>query len=113
MSTWNYRVCKETYNKGAPYEEIGYTIREAYYTASGEIWGVTEVTSGLYGDNLDDIKDGLRKMHMALDKDVIDLDTIIFAKLDQNDGINWDEVDNDNFQTKYAEELKNKYGTID
>lgn len=79
--TWNYRVCKETY-KGDGYEEVGYSIREAYYTKSGEIWAVTEGAKGLYGESLDDIKDGLEKMAKALEKEIVDLDTIVYAKED-------------------------------
>lgn len=80
MSHWNYRICKETYGKGTPYEEVGYTIREAYYNNDGEIWAVTEGSKGVHADDLNGIKTGLDWMMLALGKEVVDLDTIVFAK---------------------------------
>ena len=37
MSTWNNRCIVQTYNKGKPYEETTYSIREVYYDDDGEV----------------------------------------------------------------------------
>lgn len=86
MSHWNYRVCKETYNKGEPIECIGYTIREVYYTSDNNVWGVTDGSKGIYGDSIDDIKYSLAKMTQAIDRATLDLDTLIFSEMDTAEG---------------------------
>jgi hypothetical protein len=80
--TWNYRICKETYRKGDPHEEVGFTIREVYYNKDGGIWAATEGSKGVYGDSAEDIRQGLEWMSLALSKDIIDMDTFVFAKPD-------------------------------
>lgn len=108
MSHWNYRLCKTTYNKGEEYEEVGYEIREAYYNKDGGIWAVTEEAKGVYSDEgIDGVKQVLEWMKLALDKDIIDLDTFVFAKadFDKDDGIDWDRIDDPDFQETFAVEL--------
>lgn len=82
--TWNYRLCKTTYNADdEETKEVIHEIREAYYNKDGGIWAVTEHAVGVSSDDgLDGIKDAFRKMQLALDKDVIDLNTFVFAKAD-------------------------------
>lgn len=82
MGHWNYRVCSETYNKGEPHEEVGYTIREVYYTSAGNIWGTTTGDKGVYGSDLNEITDGLAKMQQALTRPVLNLDTLEFSNID-------------------------------
>jgi len=84
MSHWNYRVCKETYSKNTQDEEVMYTIREAYYNKDGGIWAVTEGAKGVSGESIDDLKQALEWMHLAINKEVLDLDTFVFAKADHN-----------------------------
>ena len=76
--TWNYRVCKETYGNGTQNVEIGYSIREAYYNKNGGIWAVTERAKSPYGESIEEIKQCLELMRLALNKEVIDLDTFVF-----------------------------------
>ena len=105
--SWNYRVVKETYRKGTATEEVGYEIREAYYNEDGTIWGITEDSKGLYGESLDDLKKGCHLMALSLDKDIIDLDTFVFAKPDFDNGdIDWDRIDEEDFDAEFAEQLK-------
>lgn len=79
--TWNYRLCKTTY-KGEGYEEDSYEIREAYYNNAGGIWAVTENAKGVYGETIDEVKTCMAYMQAAFEKEVIDLNTFIFAKAD-------------------------------
>lgn len=73
--TWNYRICKEVSYKGQPLEEEYYSIREVYYDGD-KITGVTENAIGVSGSTVDEIKFSLEKMGLALNKDVINLDTL-------------------------------------
>ena len=75
MTTWNYRVCKETYGKNTNDEEVYYSIREVYYDGD-EIASVTENAVGVSGSTIDEIKYSLEKMQLALNKDVVDVDTL-------------------------------------
>jgi len=79
--SWNYRVCKSTYTVG-DISEASFEIREVYYNKVGDITAVTENAVGVVGDDIDEIKIVLGKMQLALSKDVVDLDTIVFAKYD-------------------------------
>ena len=82
--SWNYRLCKSTY-KGADYEEVSFTIREVYYNKDGTIWAVTENGTSPFGENVEEVKDVLAKMSSAFEKEIIDIDTLIFAKHHEND----------------------------
>ena len=81
--SWNYRVCKEIYGKGTLYEEIGYTIREVYYDVNGRVTLCTEDSAGLYGESVNEIKAILERMQEAINKDVIDVDTV-FNEIQDN-----------------------------
>lgn len=82
--SWNYRVCKETYSKGTQDEEVGFTIREVYYNKNGEIYAMSENSANIYGESLLELGEVMKKMIVSLNKEVIDLDTFIFAKADEN-----------------------------
>ena len=82
--SWNYRLCKETYRKDCADEEVGYSIREAYYNKNGGIWAITEHAIGVYGESVDDIKRCLEWMQSALEKEIIDLDVFVFEKADSD-----------------------------
>ena len=77
--SWNYRLCKSTY-KGDGYEEVSYVIHEVYYNKDGSIWAVTENGASVYGESVGEAKEVMDKMLRAFEKDVIDLDTIVFAE---------------------------------
>lgn len=74
--TWNYRVFKETYNKGNDDEEFIFSIRETYYDENGKVNGYTNPIAP-FAESLDGLKWVLEKMQIALNKDVIDLDADI------------------------------------
>jgi hypothetical protein len=79
MGTWNYRVCKETYNKGTDFEEVDFSVREVYYNNTGEIWAAAEKAAGIYGESVDEVRNGIEKLMLAVNKEVVDLDTIVYA----------------------------------
>lgn len=84
MSTWNHRVCKETEN-----EYVNFSIREVYYNSKGEIWAVDENPCHVYcsedweEEPLDSLKKTLTWMLGALEKPIVDLDTIKFAEMEE------------------------------
>lgn len=94
---WNHRVCKERC-KGRP-DITTYTIREVYYNDDGSITGVTEDAIGVYADDefyhpeplpserevVGEMKVTLERMLRALEKPVVDLDTIEYAKWNNED----------------------------
>jgi len=82
MMSWNYRVCKITYNQGTDYEEVSYEIREAYYNKDGGIWAVTENPKGIAADSEESILTSLEWMKQAVERPVLDLDTFVFADSD-------------------------------
>ena len=84
MSHWNYRLCKKTH-KYDTYEEVLFSIHEAYYNKAGGIWAITEESVNVYGDSIDDVKQALSWMNLALSKETIDLDTLVFDKPDNVD----------------------------
>ena len=107
MSHWNYRLCRITYNKGEEYEEVGYEIREAYYNKDGSIWAVTEEAKEVYSDEgVAGIRQVLEWMTLALDKEIIDLDTFKFATADFDKDGNAD-LDDPDFEEAFAQELAN------
>jgi hypothetical protein len=79
--SWNYRVCKSTYTAEAN-SEVFFEIREVYYNKAGDITAVTENAVGVVGEDTSEINRVLEKMQLALSKDIVDLDTIVFAKYD-------------------------------
>jgi hypothetical protein len=110
MGTWNYRLCKETAREHDGEPVIYYSLREAYYNADGEIWAVTEGEASVGFDqypfeNFDPVKEAERtfdRMRQALDRPIVDLDTIVFADsgVDMDDASevidNIDDLDLDN-----------------
>lgn len=75
MTHWNYRVCKETYKPGTPDEEVSFTIREVYYEGE-KITGVTMNGVSALGESVEELTEVLQKMSLALNKDVVDVDTL-------------------------------------
>lgn len=82
MSHWNYRVCKTTYSKGTQGEEVGFAIHDVYYNDKGEITAVTENSVGPYGETVDELLHSIDRMRESVNKEVIDLDTLVFAMRD-------------------------------
>jgi hypothetical protein len=82
MSHWNYRVCKTTYSKGTQDEEVNLAIHEVYYNSKGEINATTENSVGPSGETIEELLKSIERMRESVNKDVIDLDTIVFAKGD-------------------------------
>ena len=78
---WNYRLCKQTY-RSESFEEVAYEIREAYYNKDGGIWAVTENAARPFGESPGELTTVLDRMKTALDKEIIDLDTFVFARQD-------------------------------
>lgn len=78
MTHWNYRICKETYMKGTPNEEVGFTIREVYYDGE-KVTGCTEKGVSVYGETVEEIAEVLQKMSLALNKEVLDIDTFFYT----------------------------------
>ena len=89
MGHWNYRVCKQYYKfpetSGGEDGEYEYSLREVYYNEDGSIWATSGKPQAPQGETLEDLKDGVSRMQRALDKDVIDLDTIEYKKPDFED----------------------------
>lgn len=81
---WNHRVCKQTYKPGTPDEEVSYGIHEVYYNDKKEICATSETAINLVADDLEGIKWQLEHMMECLGKDVVDLDSIVYAK-DEDD----------------------------
>jgi hypothetical protein len=82
--TWNYRVCRETYNKGTAHEEVGYTVREVYYDKDGKITACTENAVSAYGESVEEIKSVLERMQLGINKEVVDVDTIFDNKTEDS-----------------------------
>lgn len=73
--SWNYRVCKETYKKNTEDEEEYFTMREVYYDGD-TIVSITENAVGPSGYTLEELKFSLEKIQLALNKDIVDIDTL-------------------------------------
>lgn len=72
--TWNYRICKRTY-----LSEDALEVHEVYYNPDGSIWAVTEEPVTAFGETLKELRSSLRRMQEATKKEVVDLDTLVFA----------------------------------
>lgn len=87
MGTWNYRLCKETAREHDGEPVVYYSLREAYYNDKEEIWAVTEESVGIGFDQysfedfdpIEEARTALDRMRQALDRPIVDLDTIVFA----------------------------------
>jgi len=80
--SWNYVICKVANFKGEEYEETVFEIREAYYNTDGSIWAVTEHPASFISDDLAGVAKNIEWLRQSLDREVIDLDTYIFATAD-------------------------------
>ena len=80
MTYWNYRLCKETYKAGTEFEESEISLREVYYTTEGKITAVTERAVGICGEDITAIKTTMKLIADAINKEVVDLDTIVYAR---------------------------------
>lgn len=84
MTTWNHRVCKEIIEGRSEF-----SIREVHYNDNGDIWAVGQDPCTVYysedwgGDPLVSIKKTLNWMLSAVEKPIIDLDTIKFAEMEE------------------------------
>lgn len=76
MSHWNYRICKETYSPGTEHEDTTFSLREVYYDENNNITGYTENPVGLVADSVDGFSDIISKIQEAINKSVVDLDTL-------------------------------------
>jgi len=92
MTGWNYRLCKITYQPGTEWEEVSYEIREAYYNEDGSIWAITDTVVGVYGASVEETQKCIERMNLAYNKEVIDLDTFVFAPRNDNDDLDEDEI---------------------
>lgn len=68
MSHWNYRVMK-SYVSGETY----YAIHEVYYDDAGEPHSWTEDAIDPVGDTLDELRNELLHMLVALERDVFEV----------------------------------------
>lgn len=69
---WNYRVVRKNLAEG----ETSLAIYEAYYDSNGLIWAVTENPSKPYGDDINELSDDLFGMLKALERPVLDYDSL-------------------------------------
>ena len=82
--SWNYRVaCKKLEVKidlsNDVYEEDCFGIVETYYNDKGEIAFTSENFIEPYGETLEELKWSFDKMKEAFDKEVLDLDTVVYS----------------------------------
>lgn len=80
--SWNYRICKETYKTDFGEEIISFSLREVYYNNEGNIIGVTSNAVGLVADSVEEFSSNFDKVKEAINKEVIDLDTLVFERDD-------------------------------
>lgn len=67
MSHWNYRVLKRNQAGG-----VEYVIVEAYYDNEGNLDGRTEDAVSPYGETVEELRQSLQWMLLALDKEVLE-----------------------------------------
>lgn len=90
--SWNYRVAKKcitvdilkdevTGEVVDSYSEDTFGICEVYYNDEGDITFTSENFIEPYGETLEDLKTNFNLMKEAFDKEVIDLDTLIYAEV--------------------------------
>ena len=82
--TWNYRVaCKKLEVKidlsNDVYEESCFGIVETYYNDKGDITFTSKNFIEPYGETLEDLKANFDDMKKAFDKEVLDLDTVVYS----------------------------------
>ena len=86
MMSWEYRIGRKTLKckvdlSNDHYEEDCFGIVECYYNDEGEIYATTEHFTNPYGETLGELKWFFEKMKEAFDKEVLDLDNIVYAKI--------------------------------
>ena len=90
MTSFNYRVCKKVYKSSivddndfskitGKFEEDQFGICEVYYNDKGDITFTSENFIEPYGETLEDLKWCFDKMKEAFDKEVLDLDNIVYS----------------------------------
>ena len=93
--TWNYRVVKTSTHTHLG-TIVAYEIREVYYNKSGGVVAISEVAAPVYSDlEPDDFESGknesdalnvleqeLHRFKQAIEKPIVDLDTLEFAEDD-------------------------------
>ena len=84
--SWNYRICKFLIET-VPYEyETVHEIREVYYNKDGSIYAVSSAACPVYSDtDLNGIIDVLGMMARAVNREVLDLDSLVFAPVASED----------------------------
>jgi len=70
--TWNYRVLRNFNDDGTFY----YQIHETYYDTDGKIMCYSDDGIKPYGETVPELKDDLLYMIKALDKPVLDYETL-------------------------------------
>ena len=89
--SWNYRAAKKrltvdilkdevTGEVVDSYSEDQFGICEVYYNDKGDITFTSENFIEPYGETLEELKWSFDKMKEAFDKEVLDLDNIVYAK---------------------------------
>ena len=91
--SWNYRVCKKRFVAFDPdlhdlQDEFSYEIHEVYYAddhpdEDDHICFTSTDAIAVHGDSIKAIENCIDRMHDALTKPIIDLDTIIYCPLDE------------------------------
>ena len=87
--SWNYRICRkklvsdvcdlDTGEVLETYEEDQFGICEVYYNDKGDITFTSENFIAPYGETLEELKWSFDKMKEAFDKEVLDLDTVVYS----------------------------------
>ena len=88
--SWNYRAAKKrltvdilkdevTGEVVDSYSEDSFGICEVYYNDEGKITSTTERFIEPYGETLEDLKTSFNMMKEAFDKEVLDLDTVVYS----------------------------------
>ena len=89
--SWNYRAAKKrltvdilkdevTGEVVDSYSEDRFGICEVYYNDKGDITFTSENFIEPYGETLEELKWSFDKMKEAFDKEVLDLDNIVYVK---------------------------------
>ena len=82
--SWNYRLGYKKLEvkidlSNDVYEEDCFGIVETYYNDKGEIAFTSENFIEPYGETLEELKWSFDKMKEAFDKEVLDLDTVVYS----------------------------------
>ena len=85
--TWNYRVCRTRFEKfdpelHSPEDEFSFSIHEVYYTTNGDIRFTSVDPMSPYGTTVAELTSDFEIMKEAFEKDVLDLDSIVYVDED-------------------------------